>query len=302
MGQKSFISDADTALASLIWNGIKNESQTKSMISSQDQISFSSPKAVQKTRKISNFLYNINEISARNMVPSAVFSGKNTPPTFFALHYLITPFAGNDKDDHELLEKIICILLETPIIAGLDENKSGFSMKIDSLSLGALSKLWIALGAPFRLSVSITVYPFEQPLDYPKQVTNETVKPQTPAVDIESFAQLYQTVLKTFTEQSNGWKKRNMFVKQWVFQDFTKITDMSVDEMLAALKSLGDKLEQHASTAQFIRPMNLLAGYYEHQLNELKGMQKMSRRQTKNIETIACWINEVKTLVETLGS
>ena len=45
MGQKAFISDIDKALANLIWNGIENESAAKNTISSQEQISFSSPKA-----------------------------------------------------------------------------------------------------------------------------------------------------------------------------------------------------------------------------------------------------------------
>ena len=47
-----------------------------------------------------------------------------------------------------------------------------------------------------------------------------------------------------------------MMVKQWLQQNFKKNTNMSVEEMLSALNSLGDKLEQHGSTAQFIKPLN----------------------------------------------
>jgi hypothetical protein len=70
--------------------------------------------------------------------------------------------------------------------------------------------------------------------------------------------ELYQAVLKTFVEQSDGWKKRNLLQKQYVFQDFKKNTDMSVEEMLTALNSLGDKLELHLSTSQFIKPLNAM--------------------------------------------
>ena len=71
-----------------------------------------------------------------------------------------------------------------------------------------------------------------------------------------------------------------MIFKQWVFQNFKKNTDMTVEEMLITLNNLGDKLEQHGSTAQFIKPLNLLAGYYKHQLDQLKGLQKVSHKQS----------------------
>ena len=61
MVQKGFITDIDKALANLIWNDIKTESTAKNALSSQDQISFSSPKANQGTRKLSIFLYSITE-------------------------------------------------------------------------------------------------------------------------------------------------------------------------------------------------------------------------------------------------
>ena len=193
------------------------------------------------------------------------------------------------------------MLLATPPIVSSDEkNNIGLTVKIDSLSLDELSKLWIALGAPLRLSVSLTVSSAEPPYDSQAQVTSATVAPQTPALDTKHVTQLYQAVLKTFTEQSHGWRNRNMVVKQWVLQDFKKNTDMTVEEMLTTLNNLGDKLEQHGSTAQFIKPLNLLAGYYKHQLDQLKGMQKVSHNQSENLETINTWIKDVETLVEVL--
>ncbi|MGD0996466.1 MAG: DUF4255 domain-containing protein [Candidatus Bathyarchaeia archaeon] len=303
MSQKAFISDIDMALANLIWNGIENESSVKNIISSREQISFSSPKATgtQGTRKLSIFLYNLTEETARNMPSTVDYSTKKTTQTTFALHYLVTPFTGNDKDDHSLLDKIIHTLLATPSIASSDEkNNIRLTVKIDSLSLDELSKLWIALGAPLKLSVSLNVSSAEPRYDSQAEVTSGTLAPQTPALDTH-VTQLYQAVLKTFTEQSNGWKSRNMVVKQWVLQEFKKTTDMTVEEMLTTLNNLGDKLEQHGSTAQFIKPLNLLAGYYKHQLDQLKGMQKVSHNQSENLETINTWIKEVETLVEVLG-
>jgi len=71
--------------------------------------------------------------------------------------------------------------------------------------------------------------------------------------------------------------------------------------MKTTLNNLGSKLEHHGSTTQFIKPLNLLAGYYEHQLNELKGLHKITHRQGENIEMVNAWIKEVKDLLEVLG-
>ena len=108
--------------------------------------------------------------------------------------------------------------------------------------------------------------------------------------------------MKTFTEQANGWKKANLFKKQYVFQDFKKNTDMSVDEMLTALNSLGDKLQMNLSTKQFIEPLNALAGFYEHQREALKGAEKFSKKQEENLEIIAGWNSEVKALMDALNA
>jgi hypothetical protein len=297
MGQNSFISEADAALADLIWSGIKNEPTARSLISSKEQISFSLPKAsdAEGNRKLSVFLYNITEVTADS-------SRKGTDRASFAFHYLVTPFTGNDKDDHALLGKIIHALLASPRIVRTDgENDVEFTVKVDSLSLEELSKLWIALSAPLRLSVSLTVSSAERRYDQQAKVTSAPATPQTPAVDPRRITQLYQTVLKTFIEQSNGWRSRNMVVKQWLMQDFKKNTDMTLEGMQTMLNNLGDRLEQHGSTAQFIKPLNQLARYYQHQLDELKGMHKVTHRQGKNIETVDAWIKEIKALIEALG-
>jgi len=49
--------------------------------------------------------------------------------------------------------------------------------------------------------------------------------------ETRSTPELYQAILKTYIEQSEGWKKRNLFERQWVSRDFKKTTGMSIDEM-----------------------------------------------------------------------
>jgi NAD(P)-dependent dehydrogenase (short-subunit alcohol dehydrogenase family) len=112
--------------------------------------------------------------------------------------------------------------------------------------------------------------------------------------------ELYQPVIKTFIEQSGGWMSRNIFQRQWILRDFKKTTEMSVDEMTAALKELGDRIEMHRPTAQLIEPLNQLSTYYEHQKELLKGFEKFSKKQAENLEIINGWIRDVKALVDAL--
>jgi hypothetical protein len=305
MGQKGFISYADEALANIILNSLQNVSAAEKIISSQEQISFSSPKnaSTRGNRKLSIFLYNITEETVlKNVPPPGDGSSKLVSRMPFVLHYLVTPFTGNEKDDHALLEKIIQMFLAKPLIGVADaENKIELVVEIESLFLDELSRLWMALDAPLKLSLSLIVSSAES-LHPQTQTIDAAASPQTAELDKNRVTQLYQAVLKTFTVQSTGWRNRNMVVRQWVLQGFQKNTGMTVEEMQSMLISLGDKLGNGEPAPQFIKQLNQLAGYYKHQLDELKGMQKVTHKQTENIETITIWIKDVKALVDALGS
>jgi hypothetical protein len=128
----------------------------------------------------------------------------------------------------------------------------------------------------------------------------EEKKPFGGIVDNKQVSQLFQPVLKIYIEQSRGWKERNIFQRQWIFRDFKKNTGMSIDEMLNTLKELGDKLELNMSTAQFIDPLNRLAGYYEHQMELLKGFEKIQKKRQEGLDILASWIREVQALIAAL--
>ncbi len=285
MSQKAFISYADEVLSNLVWKGVEKESASKNLVLSHEQISFSSPKTVgtHGLGKLSIFLYNI------------------TVEPVFALHYLVTPLSANDKDAHSLLEKIIHVFFQASTIASSDDDSiRGFRVKMDSLSVVEMSNLWIALGTPLRACVSLTLTFDETHYDSLAVEKSSIVSPKMSTPETEPVMPLYQAVLKTFTEQSTGWRKRNIVFKQWVLQDFKKNADMTVEEMTMALSSLGNKIERHEPTAQFIKPLNLLAGYYKHQLDQLSGMQKVSRNQDENIESINTWIKDIENLIGVL--
>jgi len=165
--------------------------------------------------------------------------------------------------------------------------------------------LWTAIGAPLRPSIGFTIasVAMGHTLAGEAKTVSDAASPRTLSATSEkkNVKELYQTVFAEFTEQSEGWKKSNLFRKQWIGQDFKKVTNMTIDEMQTALNGLGDKLELNLQTVQFINPLNLLAEYYEHQATQLRGLGKVSQKQRENVEIVFQWVKDVKTLIEALS-
>jgi hypothetical protein len=117
----------------------------------------------------------------------------------------------------------------------------------------------------------------------------------------KSTPEIYQAVLKTFLEQSEGWKKRNLFERQWVSRDFKKTTGMSIDEMQTSLKTLGNNLKT-GTRAEFIGSLNQLATYYVHQQEQLRGFEKNPQKLEENLKIIDRWVKDTKALTVALKS
>ena len=305
MDDCAFILNVDKALANLIWNGVKDDPKTQALVTSEKQISFASPKTCEAgSKKLSVFLYSILEDAAnRNRAPAVDSSGKRIAQVSFALRYLVTPCTGNEESDHLLLGKIIQIFASSPVLAsGSTGAGSELTLTHDALSLLDLNNIWTALGTPLKPCASYTVSSGSINCAIGTQEKTETaIEVPQAATNTNHTVELYQIVMKTFLQQSDDWKK-NFFKKQFVNQDFKKITEMSVDEMLTALNSLGDKLELHLATKQFIKPLNALADYYEHLIEALKGSEKFSKKRQGTLEMIAGWNRDVKALVDALSA
>jgi NAD(P)-dependent dehydrogenase (short-subunit alcohol dehydrogenase family) len=112
--------------------------------------------------------------------------------------------------------------------------------------------------------------------------------------------ELYWAVAKTFAEQSEGWKKRNLFERQWVSRDFKKTTELSIDEMQTNLKALGSSLKSKASSADSVESLNQLAGYYLHQQEQLRGFEKNPQKLEENLKIIDDWVKDAKALLQAL--
>jgi len=105
---------------------------------------------------------------------------------------------------------------------------------------------------------------------------------------------LCEAVYVTLKEQSQGWRSRSLFERQWVIRDFKKTAGMPVEEWLLSLERLRDELA--CTGAYTIPPLEKLAGYYEHLADLAKGYEKDPIKLEENLQHVYGWRDEVETL------
>lgn len=109
---------------------------------------------------------------------------------------------------------------------------------------------------------------------------------------------LCEAVLVTLKEQSDGWKSRSLFERQWVIRDFKKMAGMPVEEWLSSLERLNENLRGEGAVLSL--PLDKLAGYYEHLAELAKGYEKDAAKLEENLNHVYGWRDEVKKLEEAL--
>lgn len=109
---------------------------------------------------------------------------------------------------------------------------------------------------------------------------------------------LCEAVLVTLKEQSQGWKSRSLFERQWVIRDFKKTAGMPVEEWLLNLERLEEGLRGDGAITSL--PLNKLAGYYEHLAELAKGYERDATKLADNLRHVYGWRDEVKKLAEVL--
>ncbi len=136
----------------------------------------------------------------------------------------------------------------------------------------------------------------EEEMPKTPQEQAQAVKPQQK----RNVTELYEAVFRTFMEQSEGWKKRNLFERQWVSRDFKKNTGVSIDEMQVQLKVVGEKLKQGACPPECVDAVGKVAAYYLHQKEQLKGFEKKTQKLEQNLKVLDCWIGDAEALAQAL--
>lgn len=104
---------------------------------------------------------------------------------------------------------------------------------------------------------------------------------------------LCETVQVTLKEQSEDWKRRSLFERQWVLRDFRKTAGMPVEEWLETLRQLKENLQRGVISHP---PLERLAGYYEHLADLAKGYEKDPARLEESLRHVYRWRDEVHDL------
>ena len=110
--------------------------------------------------------------------------------------------------------------------------------------------------------------------------------------------QMCEKVRLTLKEQSEGWKHRSIFERQWVIRDFRKTAGMSADEWLSALETLDKSLQGDGEI--IIPELTKLAEYYNHLAEMAKGYEKDAAKLEANLKHVYGWRDEVTELVAIL--
>jgi hypothetical protein len=110
---------------------------------------------------------------------------------------------------------------------------------------------------------------------------------------------LCEAVYVTLKEQSDGWKNRSLFERQWVIRDFKKTAGMPVEEWLSKLKQLQEKLQEDGNLLSL--PLDKLAGYYEHLAELAKGYERNRSKLEENLRHVYRWRDEVRQLIQSLN-
>jgi NAD(P)-dependent dehydrogenase (short-subunit alcohol dehydrogenase family) len=109
---------------------------------------------------------------------------------------------------------------------------------------------------------------------------------------------LCEAVLVTLKEQSQGWKSRSLFERQWVIRDFKKTAGMPVEEWLMTLERLMEELSGDGTVS--CPPLEKLAGYYKHLADLAKGYEKDPAKLAENLGHVYGWRDEVEELARAL--
>jgi hypothetical protein len=101
---------------------------------------------------------------------------------------------------------------------------------------------------------------------------------------------LCEAVRVTLKEQSEDWKRRSLFERQWVIRDFRKTAGMPVEEWLETLRQLEEDLQRGGVSHP---PLEKLAGYYNHLAELAKGYEKDPMKLDENLRHVYRWRDEV---------
>jgi NAD(P)-dependent dehydrogenase (short-subunit alcohol dehydrogenase family) len=116
---------------------------------------------------------------------------------------------------------------------------------------------------------------------------------------LEPALRLAERVRDTFIQQTEGWKMRSLFERQWMLRDFKKNAGMPVEAWLDQLDQLVASLNKPTSLPDI--PLLKLSSYYDHLAELAKGYEKDPDKLKKNLEHIYSWRDDIITLAQIIA-
>lgn len=108
-------------------------------------------------------------------------------------------------------------------------------------------------------------------------------------------AEVLDRVARTFSEQYQGWKERNVFERQWVLRDFRKCVGRPADEVQARMQELA---QSGGLLAADDRPLlEALVRYWQRQDQLLQSFEKDPQKRQEHSCTIHGWIADLQSLL-----
>lgn len=121
---------------------------------------------------------------------------------------------------------------------------------------------------------------------------------KNPATFCEEGRTLLTTIVQTFDEQNEGWKKRNVFERQWMLRDFKKYAGRSADEMANALHQyqIAYSKKDAGRLGGLSALLASLSEYYRHQLEMMQGYIKSPEKRREYDTYIKGWLKDIEAM------
>jgi hypothetical protein len=223
------------------------------------------------------------ELEGTNVITFTIGPGLVPTPTAQAAVEHLAPLMGLSVDEFFALNK--------GVVLSVEEAGAGFAAAValaeqfrgqEILSTQALKAAQINLSTPPASSAG----------------------PSASDGRIEQALVLCRRVRITLADQSEGWKQRSLFERQWVIRDFKKTAGQPVEQWLEVLRQIEHNLEERELHAAVVleAPLSRLARYYQH-LGELaKGYERDPAKLQEALRHVNAWQAEAEQLQQLLQS
>lgn len=159
------IAEVSKFLRHTLWLGMAEDSDTKQLVSSENNIVLSNPgQPADEQRNISLWLY---QVVPNEHLRNAAFVRQGSdgleqyPPLSLNLYYLLTPSTGKDEGDQKVLGKALQVFHDQSILAMPSSETPGegeeLHVALVQRTIEELAEVWEALQKPYRLSVCYEV-------------------------------------------------------------------------------------------------------------------------------------------------